>query len=246
MGHLVSLEEARRDAVLAVLEGVGCTVDEFCSIGADPEIAARVYAATLPLGMATDMQIARTIRWYRLFSGLDMPVTPERIIRVMPEREPGFDRLLFVAAGMRPNRGYESLQRQCGPDTLWRSHDDLDAAIVSVRSTDEDYAVWVRDRPEADEENQDRPATGFEQTDCETVEERLIHEGLYFQQHGRHLDEVNVTLCAGSRSRGGSSVPGVGFGAANRRVGVCAGWCSVSDHRPHLRVRSVRRGKKAS
>ncbi|PIU74766.1 MAG: hypothetical protein COS76_04390 [Candidatus Portnoybacteria bacterium CG06_land_8_20_14_3_00_39_12] len=33
--------------------------------------------------------------------------------------------------------------------------------------------------------------------------ERIIHELKFFQETGEHLDIDNITLCAGSRGRGG-------------------------------------------
>ncbi len=244
MGHLSSLTRAEKESVLGALEAAGCTTEEFLSIGSDPEIARLAYAATLPRGMSTEAQVARILRWYRLYA--DIHLTTERVMAVLPERESEFDRLVWMAGGMKPNRCYDVLGRQFGSGVMWRMIHDLDNSIVSVRSTDKDYAVWVRDRLEADEENSNRRAKDFEQSDCQTVEERLVHGGLYFQEHHRHLDEFSKTLCAGSRSRLRGGVSSVNFHPIDRRVYVFDDWCNVRERHPDLRVRSVRRRKKDS
>lgn len=71
------------------------------------------------------------------------------------------------------------------------------------------YAVWVRD---IESSNEDKNLVKFCANDIEakglateTLEERLIHELVFFKEKGRHLDVSSITLCAGSRRRGKQS-----------------------------------------
>ncbi|HNW96686.1 MAG TPA: hypothetical protein PLQ44_01005 [Candidatus Paceibacterota bacterium] len=68
------------------------------------------------------------------------------------------------------------------------------------------YAVWVKD---IENSNEDKNLARFCAADIEakglateTLEERLIHEFVFFKEKGRHLDVSSITLCAGSRRRG--------------------------------------------
>jgi len=68
------------------------------------------------------------------------------------------------------------------------------------------YAIWVRDEREADEVHKNKSANQVkaEKLSTETPTERLVHEFKYFQETGKHLDVDNITLCSGSRCRGGN------------------------------------------
>ncbi|MEK7609328.1 MAG: hypothetical protein AAB476_02515, partial [Patescibacteria group bacterium] len=57
----------------------------------------------------------------------------------------------------------------------------------------------------------------------ETLTERLVHEAVYYYRRGEHLDVSNITLCSGSRYRGGY-VPSGYCGRPDGEVSV------VSDH----------------
>ncbi len=193
--------------------------------------------------LSTEVQVEGILRWYQLYPQIDL--TADRIARVLPARDDEFQRLIFVAAGMRPSRCFEALRRQCGPDQVWQIAGDLDKEVASVRTTEIDYAVWARDQRNADEENAQQSPDRFNREDCQTLEERLVHGGLYFQERGQHLDNVGLTACAGSRFRGSDDVPGVGGYSAD-------GWVPVGivRHAAHverlrlpwtaLRVRSVK------
>ena len=63
--------------------------------------------------------------------------------------------------------------------------------------------------------------------------ERQLLEADYFFEKGAHLDVKNVTLCSGSRDRGGD-VPGAGW-----LDGFYVYWCYASSRRPALRSRRV-------
>jgi len=118
----------------------------------------------------------------------------------IPAKRKGFDRLIIVAQGMTPQKLYDKC-KELFP--CWKYTDkNLDEIVSSERTSKNDpYAVWFRDRVEADEElknlsaNQlkDRSILGI------TLEERFLYELKYFKETGKHLDIQNITLCAGSR-----------------------------------------------
>lgn len=152
---------------------------------------------------------------------------------LIPGCRQGFDRLIVVAQGMAPQRLFDKCA-ELFPATNY-SGCDLNA-IKSVRSArDSAYAVWVRDRVEADEENQSLSAEQLDQREAvtETFEERMLHEQKFFKETSQHLDVQKWTLCAGSRFSGGG-VPSVCW---DGRLQV--GWCDSRDASPLLRARSV-------
>lgn len=125
---------------------------------------------------------------------------------VIPEHKPGH-RVLVVAQGITMDQVFEGLEKLflCS-----RSHDDLDAVIPeNERTPEKAYAIQVRDRKEADKELKNRSANYLRERKIatETVLERMLQELDYFLETGEHLDEENVSLCAGSR-RADGSVPG--------------------------------------
>ncbi|MBI3337653.1 MAG: hypothetical protein HY005_03515 [Candidatus Staskawiczbacteria bacterium] len=146
----------------------------------------------------------------------------------VPDHQPGFDRLIVVANGLTLNRVYDACQKQF---KCWRYKDDLDK---DVATNDRDpangtYAIWVRDRQEADEENKNLSADQLatRQVNGTTLMERMLYELKYFDETGNHLDIRSATLCSGSRDSGGD-VPnahwcdgefGVGWGRSGRRDG---------------------------
>mgnify|MGYP001597207055 CR=1 FL=1 len=70
---------------------------------------------------------------------------------------------------------------------------------------DGSYAILVRNRVEADEENKNLSADDVaeKQMSTETILERIIHELFHHWKTGKHLDVSNWTLCSGSRYSGG-------------------------------------------
>lgn len=98
---------------------------------------------------------------------------------------------------------------------------NLDNVNDVVQRPDGDYAIWVRDRQEADEELQNKSADDIQREglNTETLKERILHEWCHFEETGKHLDEKNWTICAGSRGPDGG-VPGVCWGPYYGEVGV--------------------------
>jgi len=91
---------------------------------------------------------------------------------------------------------------------------------------------------EADEENQSKSADDLKAVGHKgiTLLERLLLELGYFLATGKHLDEENWTLCAGSRNRAGD-VPSVYWYSVYPYVHVS--WYYSGHRFSHVRSRSV-------
>lgn len=161
-------------------------------------------------------------RWKRDLSGL-----------WVPEHQDGFDRLLVIPQGMTPNAAYGRLESAGIP--AWRYIADLNT-IFSSRLPNAYYAVWIRDRQEADEEWQGKSANDALALFVNgiTLTEWLVAEENYFCETGKHLDEQSITLCAGSRDPAGL-VPRVDWDDSK----VDVGWCGAYDAFGSVRLREV-------
>lgn len=105
------------------------------------------------------------------------------------------------------------------------------------------YTVYFKDVQEADEENKNKSVNDLKERGHKgitlkgiTLEERLALELVYFEKHGKHLDEDNTTLCSGSQHSDGD-VPGVGWYRYYRGLEVQC-WHAWDRH-SNLRSRSV-------
>jgi hypothetical protein len=158
----------------------------------------------------------------------------------IPEKLEGFDRLLIITEGMTPQRLFNKCV-ELFPSWKW-TDSDLDKIVNSDRAAENDvhgaYAVWVRDRVEADEELKNLSANQLKERGVSgiTLEERLIYELKYFNETGKHLDINNVTLCSGSRCDDGF-VPSVRFYSNVRWVFVY--WTNPGDRDGGLRSRQT-------
>lgn len=138
--------------------------------------------------------------FYQKFFGLTLDVSGIQI----PEHRDGFDRLIVVAQGLTPNQVYDVCAKQF---PCWSYTKDLDEATRgrNDRESDQTYAVWVRDRQEADEENKNTSAAQLKERRVPgiTLLERMIYELKYWSETNEHLDQQCWTLCSGSRCAGG-------------------------------------------
>lgn len=155
----------------------------------------------------------------------------------IPERREGFDRLIVVAQGVTIQQVFDTCRAVFG---AWKYTDANLDEFVTVNDRDTKlghYAIWVRDRIEADEEHQNQSANQLKDASIngETLLERLLHELKYYADLGQHLDIVNVTLCSGSRDSGGD-VPRVCWYDAGR---LSVDWCLPDDAGGSLRSREV-------
>lgn len=129
----------------------------------------------------------------------------------IPEQQPGFERLIIVVPGLTLNQVYNV----CAENFSCRHYvDDLDKAItLNDRNPGKDsYAVWFRDRKEADEELKDLSADQLAEKKIPgiTLLERLLYELKYWDETDEHLDISNWTLCTGSRDVDGH-IPSVNW-----------------------------------
>ncbi len=130
---------------------------------------------------------------------------------IIPDKREGFDRLLIIDKQMNTDLIYEKCEEMF-PCNKWND-DNLNHIVKSDRlAKNGSYAVWIRDRIEADEELKNMFAYGLKDHNVPgiTLEERLIYELKYFNETGSHLDLKNITLSTGSRYTNGS-VPTVSW-----------------------------------
>ena len=153
----------------------------------------------------------------------------------LPEGKLGFDRLIVVAKGLTLNQVYDV----CVKDfPCWRYADDLDKAIShnDRSSSNSAYAIWIRNRVEADEELKNLSADQLKEQGIPgiTLLEHLLYELKYWDETRKHLDVQNWTLCAGSRGSDGT-VPRVDWRDSKLRVG----WCDSDSRFDGLRARAA-------
>ncbi len=155
-----------------------------------------------------------------------------------PQVLEGFDRLIIVAKGFTLNQIYDILARHFD---CWRYTEDLDKAVVhNDRDANQTgtYAVWLRDRQEADEENQDLSPRQIWDKKIQgiTLAERMLFELKFWDETGEHLDLKNLTICTGSR-RSDGAVPSMYFDSGAQTVDVY--WMHPGNRDLHWRTRSV-------
>ncbi len=134
----------------------------------------------------------------------------------IPEKQEGFEKLLIMAPGLDAQKIFDKCKEFF--ETF-----DVDVSTVRdlERASDSAYAVWIRDRVEADEENKNLSADEIKEMSMttQTLRERLLQELEYFKKTGAHLDMQKVTLCAGSRD-GDGDVPRVDWDFDNGKLDV--------------------------
>lgn len=174
----------------------------------------------------TKSQLAYWAQFYREVFGIALGISQIAI----PRRQPGFNRLILVAQGLTPEKIFQKM-KELFPS--WKYLANLDT-VESVRKTDKTYAIWIRDRVEADEELKNKSVNVLKQEDldCITLEERLLYGMKFFKETGKHLDVENITLCAGSR-RSDGNVPSVRWLSSK----VYVYWYGPSDAVSRLRSR---------
>ncbi|MBI4119136.1 MAG: hypothetical protein HY452_02645 [Parcubacteria group bacterium] len=173
--------------------------------------------------------------FYHQFFGLDLDLSTVRI----PPQRPDFTRPLIIAQGLTPNQVYEVCQKRF-PYSKYA--DDLDSVLdwdeEERNPKDGAYAIWVRDRVEADVELKNLSADQIKEKGLttETLLERLLHGLMYWSETNKHLDTNTVTLCTGSRSRRGN-VPNADWHRDRDEFRV--GWCGPRSAHGNLRARAV-------
>lgn len=117
------------------------------------------------------------------------------------------------------------------------TNDDLDRLVVfNERSAlKKAYAVWFRDRIEADQEQANQSANSLKAACIKsiTLAERIRLERWFFWKTGKHLDISNWTRCSGSQCSDGG-VPIVRWHAHYDVLSV--DWYFADD--PHVLIRT--------
>lgn len=169
--------------------------------------------------------------FYQRVFGIEADLSKLRV----PEQRKGFGRLIVVLLEMTP----ECLFQKCKelfPCWKWTDQ-NLDEIVKSERaSRNGTYAVWFRDRVEADEEFKNLSVNQLKKQNIPgiTLEERLLMDIKYFKETGKHLDIRNVTLCSGSRYSDGN-VPDMNW-LIDR---LCVEWDDPDDCYSYLRTREA-------
>jgi len=164
-------------------------------------------------------------------------ITPDFSDLEIPEKREGFDKLIIVDKWMTVQKLFDKC-KELFPVGKY-IEENLDKIITSDRHAEKEaYAIWIRDRIEADEEWKNLSADDVEEEGLitQTLEERLIQELEYFKRTKEHLDDKEnaITLCAGSR-RSDGRVPNLGWHRNKLIIASC-----LSDRRSgHLRPREV-------
>jgi len=170
-------------------------------------------------------------RFYRKYFGLGPDLSGVKIL----EHQSGFDRLLIIAKGLTANQAYDVCTKHF---PCWRYADDLDKAVPNNDrdSANGAYAVWFRNRQEADEELKGLSADRLKEKGILgiTLLERLLYELKYWDEANNHLDISNWTLCAGSRDADGS-VPSMHWHDDELKVD----WSYAYFHDDRLRSRAA-------
>ena len=204
----------------------------------DPEEVSQTFQAIIAgkrLVEATPTlqeMLADWANFYKEVYGLELDFSGITI----PDRKPGFDRLLVIAQGMTPQRLFDKC-KELFPSVVKYTDRNLDEIIESDRtSKDRHYAIWIRDRVEADEENKNFSADDLKKRGSAeiTFEERTLYELKFFKETSDHPDKKSWTLCPGSRFSGGG-VPYACWFDDEFRVD----WRCTGDHFAFLRSRSV-------
>jgi len=202
-------------------------------IGRKKELS--MYIESILLYPSRGMEILEAFvdwrRFYKNFFGITANLSNIRI----PEKQPGFDRLIIVSKGLTLNRVYD----KCAENfPCSRYIDDLDKAVIlNDRNPNKgSYAIWVRDRIEADEELENLSVDDLKEKKIPgiTLLERMLCELKYWEETEKHLDIQNWTLCAGSRDSGGD-VPRVYWYDDELRVD----WYHSDSRHGHLRTRAA-------
>jgi hypothetical protein len=202
-------------------------------IGDGTSLKKVIYEALMPPLFTGDPLVDWKSLYKKCF-GFDVDFTGLKI----PPKKDGFDRLIIVAKGISPNRAYKACEKLF---TCYRYTDDLNGATEgrNEREANQNYAIWVRDRQEADTENKSISADRLKERGGThiTLVERMLYEMKYFLETGEHMDtNETYTMCAGSR-RSVGDVPYVCWDRGFDKMSV--DWYGRGRSGSRVRARSV-------
>ena len=155
-----------------------------------------------PFSLLSDLLLDWQDFWKRMGVEADL-----RKVKV-PKKPKGLYRLLVNP--LAPQKAYDLCASKF---KCWKYTSESLDKIISHEdrsAVDGSYAVWVRDRVEADEENKNRSANDLVKAKFSgiTLTERLVYELKFHDETAKHLDISTWTLCSGSRYSDGD-VPNV-------------------------------------
>ena len=179
-------------------------------------------------------QVKAWEQFYAVYFGIDVDFSKVKL----PEKRQGFDQLIVVAKGMTPNKVIEAMRKKFDCHLY---ADDLDQAVPkNDREPKGHYAIWIRERVEADEELKNLSANQLEEKGIAgiTLLERLLGELFHFWKTGNHLYIENWTLCSGSRHSDGC-VPYVYWDPCKRELRVYGCDSGYVERNGLLRSRAV-------
>ncbi len=197
------------------------SVTEAIPVDLNPEVAQKWIGSKKKLSfeikklLSSDAYADLIADWERFYQGMGMKVDFSNVR--IPKKRKGFDRLIIrVHRGLTPQKFYDKC-KELFPCRKWTniSLDEVTDLEKSERKADTGpYAIWVRDRIEADKELKNLSAIQIQEKNIttETFEERFLHELKFFKETGEHLDIENWTLCSGSCHSDGH-VPRIGWNA---------------------------------
>jgi len=139
--------------------------------------------------------LAEWVRFYRKLFGIKVDFSD----LVVPQKQEGFDWLLIMFQGLSANKLFAKCQERFG---AWRYIKDLDT-IRSEREAKHNYAIWLRDRVEADVKNVSADVCKRQGINYITLQEHMLLALWYHWKTGKPLDINNVNVCFGSHTLSG-------------------------------------------
>lgn len=220
------------------------TFDEIQSVLKNQKNVGRTFEQLLaPLFASADPHRALRAYWEKIYQehyGLEADFSQVSVPQLPTE---GKWRYIFVLKGLTMNHAaviYEKvIVAYDSRNKFWKYHADLDVTVTNnIRTSAESYVICVRDEPEPDTGYLGKSARSAdpEQQIGVTLLERLVHGAIHFIETKKHLDEVGVTFCTGSRNSHGC-VPYVCCHPDSRKVRVL--WCDVDNARPRGGLRQA-------
>lgn len=188
-----------------------------------------------PFGMPdSETQLNGWKDFYKKFFGVDLDLSRVRAPRA-PVDWPGFDRLIVIAQGLATSRAYDVCAEHF---ECWYGATAVSRAIPlnDDRKPDQAYAIWVRNRVEADMELNNLSVAQLRAQGIAgiTLLERMLYELKYWAETGKHLDVQAWTLCSGSCDADGG-VPRVSRNAGRLEVY----WDYSNGREKFIRARAV-------
>ncbi|HPN14987.1 MAG TPA: hypothetical protein PLF71_02625 [bacterium] len=180
------------------------------------------FASVLDAPFADTIDIEQREDWveeYRAFYAKVFKIKADLAGVEIPPEQPGFGWVVVIQPGLTLGAVWGNCRERFSAYS--RTVDELGQSEFSAsRKSDLAYAIRLRNRIEADEENKSLSANDLQLNEHQgiTLLERLVLELWYHWKTGSHLDLVNYTLCAGSRLTDGT-VPGVGWREGHLSVG---------------------------